>query len=1033
MIVGNLANTVTLGGYSGDPTLQVNAVQGITDAIHAVEPGRHRHLRRLRHLDHRDRAGVLLSGDQAAITVRRPGDRLRRHRRQTVASEGNDRASLTMPGNYNSLINQVAALGNPRTALVIQSDGPVDISATQGDFPAIVFSGYNGESQGTALADVLLGKQNPSGHLDFTWYQNDSQLPAMDNYGLTPSQTGGFGRTYMYFTGTPTYPFGYGLSYTTFTYSHVHANTRSVHGGRFGPGGPRRDEHRNRGRGDGRAAVRGARLHRPRRSSCRASAWRASQRPACSRRGSPSTSRSRSRSAACRSGTRAASRRSSTTGTYQFQVGADAADAAGTVAVDVRGTITPRVQYVTVQPDQAIVKPGDTLNLTGKNPWIANDTSASLEQPHATADNIVEAVNDDESFVDLAHARVRYSSSDPAVATVNRAGVVTALGAGVTTLRVTVNGVTGTAPIVVKQPFTLTAPAIVGPGDTVTATTTFPNTGPSALRNLSMALTGPAGWTVTATSPATFAGVASGQTVRTTWSISAPASVASGGYTLKAEATFTGSSGTATSDAPASIAVPYTSLASAFGNTGISDDSNTGAGSLDGGGLSYSAQALAAAGLTPGAAITHDGIGFTWPSAAAGSADNAVATGQTFALSGAGITLGFLGTGDWGTASGTGTITYTDGTTQQFGLSFSDWWSNAAQPGGDILASVPYINTASGKQTQQVSVYYAGVPLQAGKTVRYVTLPDAGDAVNGSTAMHIFAVGFGCCSFDVTAPATVTPGQTVTVRTILANASGAAVTNAAASLSAPSDWTATANGAASAASLGAGQSLPVTWSVAVPASAACGAYRLHGTATLTTTAGTALSLPQDAAVNIVCQSLSAAFDNTGITADSSPGGGNFDGGGQSYSDSGLPAPGSTVTVQTVNLTWPSATAGTADNVVAEGQTVDLSGSGSTLVFLGAADYGTASGTGTITYADGTTQSFSLTFADWYADAPQAGGTLVATSHVNTSGGPGTQQAGIYSATVELQSGKTVASVTLPAVSSGVAIGTTAMHIFAIGL
>jgi hypothetical protein len=253
------------------------------------------------------------------------------------------------------------------------------------------------------------------------------------------------------------------------------------------------------------------------------------------------------------------------------------------------------------------------------------------------------------------------------------------------------------------------------------------------------------------------------------------------------------------------------------------------------------------------------------------------------------------------------------------------------------------------------------------------------------------------------------------------------------SLSAPSGWTATANGSASAASLGAGQSLPVTWSVAVPSSAACGAYRLHGTATLTTAAGTALSLPQDAAVNIVCQSLSAAFDNTGITADSSPGGGNFDGGGLSYSDSGLPAPGSTVTVGTVNLTWPSATSGAADNVIAEGQTIDLSGSGSALAFLGAADYGTASGTGTITYTDGTTQAFSLTFADWYGDAPQAGGTLVATSHTNTSGGPGTQKVGIYSATVQLQSAKTVASVTLPAVSSGVATGTTAMHIFAIGL
>ena len=50
-----------------------------------------------------------------------------------------------------------------------------------------MFSGYNGESQGTALAQALFGQVNPAGHLDFTWFQNDSQLPAMLNYGLTPS------------------------------------------------------------------------------------------------------------------------------------------------------------------------------------------------------------------------------------------------------------------------------------------------------------------------------------------------------------------------------------------------------------------------------------------------------------------------------------------------------------------------------------------------------------------------------------------------------------------------------------------------------------------------------------------------------------------------------------------------------------------------------------------------------------------------------------------------------------------------------
>src|SRR5581483_4254094 len=131
-------------------------------------------------------------------------------------------------------------------------------------------------------------------------------------------------------------------------------------------------------------------------------------------------------------------------GTYKFEVGASASDIAGSPTVRVSGAITPRLQYVTVQPDQVTVKPGDTVNLAGKNPWIADDTNPSLEQPHAAADNVVEAVNNDQSFVDLSRGHVSYASSDPAVATVTRTGKVTAVGHGVTTIRVTVNGVSGT-------------------------------------------------------------------------------------------------------------------------------------------------------------------------------------------------------------------------------------------------------------------------------------------------------------------------------------------------------------------------------------------------------------------------------------------------------------------------------------------------------------------------------------------------------------------------------------------------------------
>ena len=112
---------------------------------------------------------------------------------QKVADEGKDRTTLAMPGNYNSLIDQVAAAGNPRMVLAIQSDGPVTIGGEQGKFPAIVFCGYNGESQGTALADVLFGKQNPSGHLDFTWYADATACSWSLMPGVTSAASGSAG------------------------------------------------------------------------------------------------------------------------------------------------------------------------------------------------------------------------------------------------------------------------------------------------------------------------------------------------------------------------------------------------------------------------------------------------------------------------------------------------------------------------------------------------------------------------------------------------------------------------------------------------------------------------------------------------------------------------------------------------------------------------------------------------------------------------------------------------------------------------
>lgn len=188
----------------------------------------------------------------------------------------------------------------------------------------------------------------------------------------------------------------------------------------------------------------------------------------------------------------------------------------------------------------------------------------------------------------------------------------------------------------------------------------------------------------------------------------------------------------------------YTSLAATYDNPGISDDSNTRAGNLDGNGYSLSAQALAAAAVTPGSAVTAGGLSFTWPSAAPGTPDNVVADGRAIDISGTGPTLGFLITGTFGTASGTGTVYYTDGSTQAFTLSVPDWYATPPASSSPVI-KMAYRNTPAGQDQHPVYVYYAGVPLTPGKTVQKVALPSISPAPppNGTTAMHVFAMSIG--------------------------------------------------------------------------------------------------------------------------------------------------------------------------------------------------------------------------------------------------------------------------------------------------
>lgn len=187
-------------------------------------------------------------------------------------------------------------------------------------------------------------------------------------------------------------------------------------------------------------------------------------------------------------------------------------------------------------------------------------------------------------------------------------------------------------------------------------------------------------------------------------------------------------------------------------------------------------------------------------------------------------------------------------------------------------------------------------------------------------------------------------------------------------------------------------------------------------------------------------SLRAAFDNVGISPDSDTSVAEFDGSGFSYSQDALATagvnPGGTVTVDGITHTWPKVGTGEPDNVVAAGQTVDLSGAqaGATqLAFLGSASNGEASGAVTVTYTDGSRQQADIGFTDWTrgggGGALMFGNQIAASTPYRNETSGGSQRIDTYvfaTAPIALQAGKRVASVTLPTEVKG-----GALHIFAI--
>jgi beta-glucosidase len=127
--------------------------------------------------------------------------------------KGGDRTDIALPQPQEQLIKDVQALGKP-VVLILMGGSALGINWENENVPAIVDAWYPGQFGGNAIADVIFGDYNPAGRLPVTFYKSVDQLPMFDDYTME-------GRTYRYFRGEPLYPFGYGLSYTSFAYSNL--------------------------------------------------------------------------------------------------------------------------------------------------------------------------------------------------------------------------------------------------------------------------------------------------------------------------------------------------------------------------------------------------------------------------------------------------------------------------------------------------------------------------------------------------------------------------------------------------------------------------------------------------------------------------------------------------------------------------------------------------------------------------------------------------------------------------------------------
>lgn len=216
-VIGPYANIVALDWYSGTPPFAVTPVEGIQKRVGPdvkVTFNDGSNLAAAAALAKKSDVAIVVIGNHPTCNAgwgvcSVPSD----------GKEAFDRKSLSLPG---EAIARAVYAANPHTVVVLQTSFPYTADWTEAHIPAILEMTHNSEEQGVGLADVLFGDYDPAGRLTQTWVRSMSQLPPLMDYNIR------HGRTYMYLHSKPLYPFGYGLSYTTFQYSNLHLSSNTL-------------------------------------------------------------------------------------------------------------------------------------------------------------------------------------------------------------------------------------------------------------------------------------------------------------------------------------------------------------------------------------------------------------------------------------------------------------------------------------------------------------------------------------------------------------------------------------------------------------------------------------------------------------------------------------------------------------------------------------------------------------------------------------------------------------------------------------